>query len=150
MLRKPLLPPWACGRTQWHTRGISRVDIQCNDCVIRTDLALGAGVKWFISFHVLLCVDVYGAGIASHNKCRVRCCIGRQSSSANVGDDKHSQERQVQACQRYADMALFTIKAVLQDPAVSGTDPLINRPGFSKMIKYCQGPRTAQGVCVCL
>ena len=61
----------------------------------------------------------------------------RTSSAANVGDDKDSESRQRARCQEFADSRSYTIMQEYKDPAVSGTDPLISRPGFSGMVADC-------------
>ena len=61
----------------------------------------------------------------------------RTSSAANVGDDKDSESRQRARCQEFADNRSMTIMQEYKDPAVSGTDPLISRPGFSRMVADC-------------
>ena len=61
----------------------------------------------------------------------------RTSSAANVGDDKDSESRQRARCQEFADNRSMTIMQEYKDPAVSGTDPLICRPGFSRMVADC-------------
>ena len=61
----------------------------------------------------------------------------RTSSAANVGDDKDSESRQRARCQEFADNRSMTIMQEYKDPAVSGTDPLISRPGFSHMVADC-------------
>ena len=61
----------------------------------------------------------------------------RTSPAANVGDDKDSESRQRARCQEYAGNRSCTIVQEFKDPAVSGTDPLISRPGFSNMVAYC-------------
>jgi DNA invertase Pin-like site-specific DNA recombinase len=62
----------------------------------------------------------------------------RQSSAANVGEDKHSEERQCDAISSFAKTAGYKIVKHFRDPAVSGRDHLINRPGFAAMMKFCE------------
>ncbi len=59
----------------------------------------------------------------------------RQSSVANAG--KNSSSEQCAMCYAYAMCAGLAIHRVFRGPAVSGTDPLISRPGFGAMIKHC-------------
>jgi DNA invertase Pin-like site-specific DNA recombinase len=59
----------------------------------------------------------------------------RTSSATNVGPDKDSHKRQLEAIEGYAATAAF--KVVLPpfyDAAVSGTDPIHDRPGFSSLL----------------
>jgi predicted site-specific integrase-resolvase len=61
----------------------------------------------------------------------------RMSSESNVGEGKHSDARQVDACTAYAKIAGLQILTTFRDPGVSGTDSLIARPGFSSAAEYC-------------
>jgi DNA invertase Pin-like site-specific DNA recombinase len=61
----------------------------------------------------------------------------RTSSAANVGGD--SDQRQREAIRRYAKSAGYTIKAEYYDAAVSGADPIEQRPGFSDMLASIEG-----------
>jgi DNA invertase Pin-like site-specific DNA recombinase len=58
----------------------------------------------------------------------------RTSSAANVGDDKDSASRQTAAIERYAASAGFEIVDSYYDAAVSGGDPIDERPGFTAML----------------
>lgn len=60
----------------------------------------------------------------------------RTSSAANVGDDKDSQTRQRAAIQLFADRNGYHIANEFYDAAVSGADPLLNRPGFKALIDW--------------
>jgi hypothetical protein len=51
----------------------------------------------------------------------------RQSSESNVGEGKHSDARQVDACTAYANIAGLQILTTFRDPGISGTDSLIAR-----------------------
>ena len=59
----------------------------------------------------------------------------RTSSAANVGTDKDSDKRQRAAIEAYAKRAGFTIVDEYYDKAVSGADPIDQRPGFVEMLK---------------
>ena len=60
----------------------------------------------------------------------------RTSSAANVGQDKDSEKRQRQAITAYAKTAKFEIAADdwFYDPAGSGADPIVTRPGFNRLL----------------
>jgi DNA invertase Pin-like site-specific DNA recombinase len=59
----------------------------------------------------------------------------RTSSFANIGNDKDSERRQRAAIEGYAKSAGYRIAGWYGDPAVSGTDPVTERPGFSAMLE---------------
>lgn len=59
----------------------------------------------------------------------------RTSSATNVGEDKDSLTRQRVAVERYAGLAGFEIVEEFYDAAVSGADPLDERPGFAEALK---------------
>ena len=59
----------------------------------------------------------------------------RTSSAANVGDDKDSLRRQETAVTAYAKAQRLAIVASYYDAAVSGTDPIEERPGFAAMLE---------------
>lgn len=63
----------------------------------------------------------------------------RTSSAANVGTDKDSERRQRDAISRYAKSAGFEVVAEFYDAAVSGADPIQNRPGFSALLDRIEG-----------
>src|SRR5215469_10229228 len=63
----------------------------------------------------------------------------RTSSFANIGSDKDSERRQRAAIEGYAKAAGYRIAAWYRDPAVSGTDPVTARPGFSAMLEALVG-----------
>jgi DNA invertase Pin-like site-specific DNA recombinase len=64
-------------------------------------------------------------------------CIAyyRTSSATNVGEDKDSLTRQRVAVERYAKQAGYIIADEFYDAAVSGADPLDERPGFAEALK---------------
>jgi DNA invertase Pin-like site-specific DNA recombinase len=68
----------------------------------------------------------------------------RTSSKANVGADKDSDKRQRGAMAAYAKAAGFEIVAEFYDAAVSGADPVSDRPGFAAMLErlMSNGART--------
>ena len=68
-------------------------------------------------------------------------CVGyfRTSSAANVGGDKDSLPRQQDAVRRYAKAHRLEIVREFYDPAVSGADPVTDRPGFAAMLTYLLG-----------
>jgi DNA invertase Pin-like site-specific DNA recombinase len=59
----------------------------------------------------------------------------RTSSAANVGADKDSDKRQRAAISAFAKSASFEIVDEYYDAAVSGADPVDQRPGFAEMLK---------------
>ena len=59
----------------------------------------------------------------------------RTSSAANVGADKDSDQRQRAAIDAFAKHARFTIVDEYYDAAVSGADPVDQRPGFAEMLR---------------
>ena len=59
----------------------------------------------------------------------------RTSSAANVGADKDSDKRQRAAIDLFAKHARFTIVDEYYDAAVSGADPVDQRPGFAEMLR---------------
>lgn len=62
----------------------------------------------------------------------------RTSSATNIGEDKDSVSRQMLATNSYAEARDITIMQDFYDAAVSGSDPVDLRPGFMKMLAYCQ------------
>ena len=60
----------------------------------------------------------------------------RTSSAANVGADKDSDKRQRAAIQAFAERAGFTLVGEYYDAAVSGADPVDQRPGFAEMLRH--------------
>lgn len=63
----------------------------------------------------------------------------RTSSAANVGEGKDTQKRQRAAIAAYAKAAGYEIVAEYYDAAVSGADPVDERPGFAEMLKRIAG-----------
>lgn len=63
----------------------------------------------------------------------------RTSSQANIGPDKDSERRQGEAIRAYATQAGFEIVESYFDAAVSGADPVDERPGFQAMMKRIEG-----------
>ena len=68
----------------------------------------------------------------------------RTSSHANVGSDKDSDKRQRAAIEAFAKAAGYTIASEHYDAAVSGADPVADRPGFARMLAelMANGART--------
>jgi DNA invertase Pin-like site-specific DNA recombinase len=58
----------------------------------------------------------------------------RTSSSTNVGVDKDSEKRQRIAIGAYAKRAGYGLVAEFYDAAVSGADPIQDRPGFAALL----------------
>lgn len=63
----------------------------------------------------------------------------RTSSATNIGNDKDSGARQRAAIEAYAKAAGFEIVQEFYDEAVSGADPVHERPGFSAMLERIEG-----------
>lgn len=61
----------------------------------------------------------------------------RTSSASNVGAEKDSQHRQAEAVESYA-TGRYVIVTTFYDAAVSGADPVDARPGFAKLLAYCE------------
>lgn len=66
----------------------------------------------------------------------------RTSSASNVGGDKDSLRRQRDAVLRFAQAKSFRIEREFNDPAVSGADPIHDRPGFAELLNYVTGTNT--------
>jgi DNA invertase Pin-like site-specific DNA recombinase len=58
----------------------------------------------------------------------------RTSSAANVGEDKDSDKRQRAAIAAYAKRRKIEVVAEFYDAAVSGADPVDQRPGFADLL----------------
>ena len=58
----------------------------------------------------------------------------RTSSAANVGADKDSDKRQLAAINAFAKANGFEVVGTYYDAAVSGADPVTERPGFVEML----------------
>ena len=63
----------------------------------------------------------------------------RTSSAAGVGADKDSDKRQRQAIEAFARRGGFHIIGEFYDAAVSGTEPLEARAGFSALLDHIEG-----------
>jgi DNA invertase Pin-like site-specific DNA recombinase len=63
----------------------------------------------------------------------------RTSSAANVGADKDSDRRQRAAIESFAARGGFTIVGEHYDVAVSGSDPIETRRGFSELLDRIEG-----------
>ena len=68
----------------------------------------------------------------------------RTSSATNVGADKDSMKRQKDAVEAYAKRVGLDVVREFYDPAVSGADPIDQRPGFIELLTYLtsNGART--------
>jgi DNA invertase Pin-like site-specific DNA recombinase len=68
----------------------------------------------------------------------------RTSSRTNVGADKDSDKRQLAAIEAYAKAAGYEVVDTFYDAAVSGADPVGDRPGFAEMLEalLANGART--------
>jgi len=68
----------------------------------------------------------------------------RTSSKTNVGPDKDSDKRQLASIETYAKAAGLEIVDTFYDAAVSGADPVTDRPGFVEMLErlLSNGART--------
>ena len=63
----------------------------------------------------------------------------RTSSAANVGADKDSDKRQRAAIEAFAKANHYTVVEEFYDAAVSGADPIGERPGFKRMLARIAG-----------
>ena len=63
----------------------------------------------------------------------------RTSSAASVGPDKDSLKRQKEAVQSYVKRRGHKIVREFYDAAVSGADPIDERPGFRDLLEYLAG-----------
>src|SRR3954465_6715417 len=63
----------------------------------------------------------------------------RTYSATNIGADKDSDKRQRDAIAGFAKRAGFVIADEFYDAAVSGADPIDQRPGFTAMLKRIEG-----------
>ena len=63
----------------------------------------------------------------------------RTSSATNVGSDKDSLKRQREAVLSFAKAKNLKVVREFYDPAVSGADPIQNRPGFGELLQYITG-----------
>jgi DNA invertase Pin-like site-specific DNA recombinase len=59
----------------------------------------------------------------------------RTSSATNVGRDKDSLKRQREAVMTYAKHQGIVVVEEFNDPAISGADPIDQRPGFAALLK---------------
>lgn len=82
--------------------------------------------------------------MARTNKTRVPALAYlRTSSAANVGTDKDSEKRQRHAIETFAKRGGLEIVGEFYDAAVSGADPIQDRPGFAALLDRIEG----SGVC---
>jgi DNA invertase Pin-like site-specific DNA recombinase len=63
----------------------------------------------------------------------------RTSSASNVGPDKDSERRQRDAVSAYAKGHRLEVVRQFYDAAVSGADPIQDRPGFAELLEYVTG-----------
>jgi DNA invertase Pin-like site-specific DNA recombinase len=63
----------------------------------------------------------------------------RTSSAANVGSDKDGEKRQRQAIAGFAKRAGYELVGEFYDAAVSGADPIQDRPGFAALLDRIEG-----------
>jgi DNA invertase Pin-like site-specific DNA recombinase len=62
----------------------------------------------------------------------------RTSSISNVGNDKDSDKRQRQAISIFAKQSGYMIVDYWYDAAISGADPITDRPAFTDMLRHIQ------------
>jgi DNA invertase Pin-like site-specific DNA recombinase len=62
----------------------------------------------------------------------------RTSAAANLGADKDSDKRQRTAILSFAERAGYTVAAEFYDSAVSGSDPIESRPGFTELLDWVE------------
>jgi DNA invertase Pin-like site-specific DNA recombinase len=63
----------------------------------------------------------------------------RTSSATNIGEDKDSGRRQIEAIETFAKLAGIELVATFNDEAVKGSDPIDVRPGFAAMLERIEG-----------
>jgi DNA invertase Pin-like site-specific DNA recombinase len=63
----------------------------------------------------------------------------RTSSAANVGADKDSEPRQLEAIKAFAGRAGYELVDKFYDGAVSGADPVDSRKGFAALLERIEG-----------
>jgi DNA invertase Pin-like site-specific DNA recombinase len=75
---------------------------------------------------------------------KTACAYFRTSSATNVGQDKDSEKRQQDAVRSFAARNGIEIVGEYYDAAVSGADPVDDRPEFCRMVSYMlsNGART--------
>jgi DNA invertase Pin-like site-specific DNA recombinase len=66
----------------------------------------------------------------------------RTSSAANIGEEKDSGLRQLQAIETYAKRAGIELAGSFYDEAVKGSDPIDTRPGFGAMLEALEANGT--------
>lgn len=62
----------------------------------------------------------------------------RTSSATNTGADRDSDKRQREAIRTYAKGNRLDVEAEFYDQAVSGSDPIDQRPQFARMLERCR------------
>lgn len=72
------------------------------------------------------------ANMAQRKQAAIACL--RTSSAANLGPDKDSERRQRQAIEGFAKRAVYELVGEFYDAAVSGADPIQDRPGFAALL----------------
>jgi DNA invertase Pin-like site-specific DNA recombinase len=66
----------------------------------------------------------------------------RTSSATNIGEDKDSGRRQLQAIETYARRAGIELVGTYHDEAVKGSDPIDTRPGFAALLEALEANGT--------
>jgi DNA invertase Pin-like site-specific DNA recombinase len=66
----------------------------------------------------------------------------RTSSATNIGEEKDSGRRQLQAIEAYAKRAGIALVGTFNDEAVKGSDPIDTRPGFAAMLEALEANGT--------
>jgi DNA invertase Pin-like site-specific DNA recombinase len=77
--------------------------------------------------------------MAKHRKPVEAIAYLRTSSAANTGPDKDSDKRQRAAIAAFAKAHAYVVVAEFYDAAVSGADPIAERPGFKAMLDRIAG-----------
>jgi len=77
--------------------------------------------------------------MAKHRKSVEAVAYLRTSSATNIGHDKDSDKRQRTAINAFAKANGFVIVEEFYDKAVSGSDPIGERPGFRQMLDRIAG-----------
>jgi DNA invertase Pin-like site-specific DNA recombinase len=80
-----------------------------------------------------------GNGARADRNSRAAVAYFRTSSTANVGADKDTVRRQRDAVTAYAEAHGLEIVREFHDAAVSGADPIDQRPGFVELLEHVHG-----------
>src|SRR4051794_4183430 len=66
----------------------------------------------------------------------------RTSSATNIGEEKDSGRRQLEAIESYAKRSDVELVGTYNDESVKGSDPIDTRPGFAAMLEALEATGT--------